>query len=139
MKKTLKAIILALVIGILVISLTGCGSDKIVATKTTEDEMMGSCKEEITITFKNDKVETIKMSMEFDNEETAQGMYGILSLGMSMDESGELEGLEIEQKGKKLIMKMDATTYAETEGVSDEDMSKEALKKSLEEDGYTVK
>ena len=139
MKKTLKAIILALVIGILVISLTGCGSDKIVATKTTEDEMMGSCKEEITITFKNDKVETIKKSMEFDNEETAQGMYGILSLGMSMDESGELEGLEIEQKGKKLIMKMDATTYAETEGVSDEDMSKEALKKSLEEDGYTVK
>lgn len=139
MKKTLKAVIFALVIGILVISLTGCGSDKIVATKTTEDEMMGSCKEEITITFKNDKVETIKMSMEFDNEETAQGMYGILSLGMSMDEAGELEGLEIEQKGKKLIMKMDATTYAETEGVSDEDMSKEALKKSLEEDGYTVK
>ena len=139
MKKTLKGLALALVMSLIVISLTGCGSDKLVATKTTEDEMMGNYKEEITMTFKNDKVETIEMSMEFDNEETAQGMYGLLSLGMSMDENGELEGMEVEQDGKKIIMTMDAQAYASSEGVSDEEMTKEALKEALEEDGYTVK
>ena len=103
MKKTLKALALSLVIGIMVISLTGCGSDKLVATKTTEDEMMGNYTEKITVTFKNDKVETIEMSMEFDDEETAQGMYGLFSLGMSMDESGELEGMDVKQDGKELV------------------------------------
>lgn len=139
MKKTLKGLALALVMGLIVISLTGCGSDKLVATKTTQDEMMGNYKEEAVITFKNDKVETIEISMEFDNEEMTQGMYGLLSLGMSMDTEGELEGLKIEQKGKKIIMKMDAETYAKSEGVSDEEMTKEALKEALEKDGYTVK
>lgn len=139
MKKTLKALALALVMGILVISLTGCGSNKLVATKTTEDEMMGNYKEQITMTFKNDKVETIEMSMEFDNEETAQGMYGIFSLGMSMDEEGQLDGMDVKQDGKKLVITMDAKAYAESEGVKDEEMTKEALKKALEEDGYTVK
>ena len=139
MKKTLKALALALVMGILVISLTGCGSNKLVATKTTEDPMMGNYKEQITMTFKNDKVETIEMSMEFDNEETAQGMYGIFSLGMSMDEEGQLDGMDVKQDGKKLVITMDAKAYAESEGASDEEMTKEALKKALEEDGYTVK
>lgn len=139
MKKTLKGLALALVMSFIVISLTGCGSDKLVATKTTEDEMMGNYKEKITMTFKDDKVETIEMSMEFDDEETAQGMYGLLSLGMSMDESGELEGMEVEQDGKKIIMTMDAEAYASSEGVSDEEMTKEALKEALEADGYTVK
>ena len=139
MKKTLKALALALVMGILVISLTGCGSNKLVATKTTEDEMMGNYKEEITVTFKDDKVETVEMNMEFDDEETAQGMYGLLSLGMSMDEEGQLEGLEVKQDGKKLIMKMDAKAFAASEELSDEDMTKETIKASLEEDGYTVK
>ncbi|MBQ2917343.1 MAG: hypothetical protein IJE59_04155 [Clostridia bacterium] len=139
MKKTLKALVLALVIGLIVISLTGCGGNKLVATKTTEDEMMGNCKEEITVTFKNDKVETVKMVMEFDDEETAQGMYGLLSLGMSMSEDGELNGMEFEQDGKKITMTMTAEAYAASEEVSDEDMTKEAIKAALEEDGYEVK
>ena len=56
-----------------------------------------------------------------------------------MDENGELEGMEVEQDGKKIIMTMDAQAYASSEGVSDEEMTKEALKEALEEDGYTVK
>lgn len=139
MKKTIKGLVLALLMGLIVISLTGCGQDKLVATKTTEDGMMGNYEEEVTVTFKKDKVETVKMAMEFENEETAQGMYGLLNMGMSMSEEGDLEGLKIEQDGKKIIMTMDAATFAESEGASDEDMTKEAIKKSLEEEGYTVK
>lgn len=101
--------------------------------------MMGNCKEEITVTFKNDKVETVKMVMEFDDEETAQGMYGLLSLGMSMSEDGELNGMQFEQDGKKITMTMTAEAYAASEEVSDEEMSKEAIKAALEEDGYEVK
>jgi len=140
MKKTLKGLVLAIIIGFAVISLTGCGEDKLVATKTTEDEMMGNYKEEITVTFKDDKLETVEMAMEFDKEETAQGMYGLFNMGMSMsEEEDSFEGMEVKQEGKKLIIKMDAKTFAESEGASDEDMTKEAIRKSLEEDGYTVK
>ena len=139
MKKTLKSLGILLIMGMMLFLLTGCGSDKLVATKTTEDDMMGNYKEEIVMTFKNDKVETMEMSMEFDDEETAQGMYGLYNMGLSTSEESDTEGMEVKQDGKKLVIKMDAKTYAETEGASDEEMTKEALKKALEEDGYTVK
>lgn len=139
MKKTLKAAILAVVMGLIIISLTACGSNKLIATKTTEDETMGNYKEEITMTFKDDKVETIEMSMEFDDEETAEAMYSLYSFGMSMSEEEAPEGMQVKREGKKFIMTMDATAYAEFEGVSDEEMTKEALKAELEADGYTVK
>ena len=139
MKKTLKGLVLLVLMVLIVISLTGCGSDKLVATKTSEDDTMGKYEETITVTFKKDKVETIKMEMEFEKEEIAQTMSGLFSLGMqSMDES-ETKGFEVKQDGKKLVISMDAAAYAESEGVSDEEMTKESLKKSLEESGYTVK
>jgi len=138
MKKTLKVLSLLLAMGLVLVSLAGCGSDKLVATKTTEDEMMGNYKEEIVMTFKDDKVETIEMNMEFDDEETAESMYGLFSFGMSMSEE-EPAGMDVKQDGKKLVITMDAKTYAESEGVSDEEMTKDALKAELEEEGYTVK
>ncbi len=139
MKKTLKSLALVLAMGVLVVSLAGCGSDKLVATKTTEDDLMGSYKEEIVMTFEDDKVTTIEMSMEFDDEETAEGMYSLFNMGMSMSEEEVPAGMEVKQDGKKLVIIMDAAAYADSEGVSDEEMTKEALKASLEEDGYTVK
>ena len=139
MKKTLKGLGILLIMGMMLVLLTGCGSDKLVATKTTEDDMMGKYKEEIVMTFKDDKVESIEMNMEFDDEETAQGMYGLYNMGLSMSEESDTEGMEVKQDGKKLVITMDAKAYAESEGASDEEMTKEALKKALEEDGYTVK
>ena len=139
MKKTIKALLLAIVIGLIVISLTGCGSDKIVATKTIEDESVGNYDSKITVEFKSDKLETVEMEMTFEKEEVAQGMYGILNMGMSMAEEEETEGIEIEQKGNKIIMKMDSKAFASSEGITDEDMTKEAIKKSLEDDGYKIK
>ena len=141
MKKTLKALALALVMGLIIISLTGCGGNKLVATKKVEDEMMGNYKEEIVMTFKDDKVETIEMSMEFDDEKTAENMAGVFGFMMSMpQEEGEsLAGMNVKQDGKKLVITMDAKTYAQSEGASEEEMTKEALKAALEEEGYTVK
>lgn len=139
MKKTLRALVLALVMGLIVISLTGCGSDKLVMTKETQDETLGNSKEEVIITFKEGKADTIKTITEFDNEEMAKGMYGLISLGMSMDAEGKLEGMEAKQEGKKLIVTINAKTYAESIELTEEEMTKEVMKKTLEEDGYTVK
>lgn len=138
MKKVAKSVALLLVMGMILVLLAGCGSDKLVATKTTEDDMVGSYKEEVVMTFEKDKVTNIEMSMEFDKEETAAAMYSMFNMGLSM--SGEdMEGMEAKQDGKKFIMTMDAKAYAESEGVSDEEMTKDAMKAALEADGYTVK
>lgn len=140
MKKTLKIGALILALATLLVLLTGCGGDKLVATKTTEDDGMGLGKyeETVEIKFKDDKVTEITMTSEFEKEESAQGMAAIFNMGVSM--AGEkMEGFEVEQKGKKVIIRMDAKLFAEQEGISEEGMTKEAMKKALEEDGYTVK
>ena len=139
MKETLKGIAIALAMGLILISLSACGGNKLVATKTTEDSMMGNYKEEIVFTFKNDKVDTVKMSMEFDKEETAKSMYSLYNLGMSMSDEEAPEGMEVKQDGKKLVITMNASMYAEQEDISDDKLTKEALKAELEEAGYTVK
>lgn len=139
MKRTLKNVSLVLMMGLVLLLLAGCGSDKLVATKTTEDSTMGTYKEEVVMTFKDDKVTDIEMSMEFDDEETASGMYALFNMGLSMSEDESTQGMEVKQDGKKLVITMDAQTYAKSEGVSDEEMTRDALKTALEEDGYTVK
>lgn len=139
MKKIAKSAALLLIMAIALVLLTGCGGNKLVATKTTDDANLGSYKEEIVMTFKNDKVNEIEMSMEFDDEEKAKAMYSLYNLGASMSDDASLEGMKVEQKGKKFIVKMDAKAYADSEGVSEDSMTKDALKSELESQGYEVK
>lgn len=139
MKKVAKSIALLLIMGIALVLLTGCGGNKLVATKTTEDGTIGKYKEEMTVTFKDDKVNEIEMSMEFDDEEKAKAMYSLYNVGASMSDDESLKGMKVEQKGKKLVVKMDAKAYAESAGASEDEMTKEALKSALEAQGYEVK
>lgn len=139
MKKVTKSAALLLIMGIALVLLTGCGGNKLVATKTTDDATIGKYKEEIVATFKNDKVNEIEMSMEFDDEEKAKAMYSLYNVGVSMSNDESLKGMKVEQKGKKLVIKMDAKAYAESAGASEDSMTKDALKKSFEEQGYEVK
>lgn len=139
MKKIAKSAALLLIMGIALVLLTGCGGNKLVATKTTDDATIGKYKEEMVVTFKDDKVNEIEMSMEFDDEEKAKAMYSLYNVGVSMSDDESLKGMKVEQKGKKLVVKMDAKAYAESAGASEDSMTKDALKKSLEEQGYEVK
>lgn len=139
MKKALKSIALLIIMGVALILLTGCGGDKLIATKTTEDSLMGNYEEEVVVTFKDDIVENVEMSMEFDSKETAEGMYGLYNMGVSMSEDESLVGLDVKLDDKKLVVTMDAKAYAAQGEMSQEEMSKEAIRKSLEESGYTVK
>ncbi len=139
MKKTLKSIVLLIIMGVALVLLTGCGGDKLVATKTTEDSLMGKYEEQVVVTFKDDVVENVEMSMEFDSKETAEGMYGLYNMGVSMSEDESLAGLNVKLDGKKLVITMDASAYASQGEMTQEEMSKDAIRKSLEESGYEVK
>jgi len=140
MRKVLINVGLLLIIGMVLILLTGYGADKLIATKTTQDDFMGLGKyeEKVEVELKNDKVTEIEMTYEFEKKEAAEGMTSILNLGISMSKE-ELEGITLEQKGNKVIITMDAKVFAEQEGVSEKEMTKEAMRSYLEEEGYTVK
>ena len=134
MKKTLKSLLLVSFMLVILLALTGCG-DKLVATRETE-EMGMKIEEEIEVSFKDDKVNKVKMTYTFDSKEQAEAMKSLFSLGMSMN--GETTNLDIKQKGKKLTIEADAEAYAELAG-EDVDISKDELREQLEEEGYTVK
>ena len=137
MKKTLKALLLVAFMLVTLLALTGCGDsgDKLVATRETE-EMGMKMEEEIEVSFKDDKVNKVKMTYTFDSKEQAESMKSLFTLGMSMN--GETTNLDIKQKGKKLTIEADAEAYAELAG-EDVDISKDELREQLEEEGYTVK
>lgn len=136
MKKTAKSIVLALVMGLLLIALTGCGANKLVATKSSDDEFMGKYEEKIEISFKNDKADQIVWTMEFEDEDKAESVASIFKLASNSDEDTKID---VEQKGKKVTLKMDAKSFASEEDMDDNSLSKEEMKKSLEDEGYTVK
>lgn len=134
MKKTLKIMLVVAFLSIALFALTGCGN-KLVATRESE-EMGMKMKEKVEISFKNDKVNKVKMTYTFDDKDTAESMKSLLSLGLTM--SGSSDGVEIKQSGKKVIITLDSEAYADMESEY-EDLSKDELKEALEEDGYTVK
>ena len=136
MKKTAKSLLLALVMGLLLIALTGCGSNKLVATKSSDDEFMGKYEEKIEVSFKNDKADQIVWTMEFEDEDKAESVASIFKMANSSDEDSKID---VEQKGKKVTLKMDAKSFASQEDMDDNSLSKEEMKKSFEEEGYTVK
>ena len=137
MKKTIKSLLLLSIMAIILLALTGCGGNKLVATKSSDgDDIFGKYEEKIEISFKDDKANEIVWTMEFEEEENAE------TLAEFFDEyQDEMEGLEVKQKGKKVILTMDSKAFAEQEGLSEDDnsLSREEIKKSLEEDGYEVK
>lgn len=139
MNKTIKALLMVAVIIVALFALTGCG-DKLVATKTTEEEgLTGEVvkyEEKIEIKFKDDKVNSVKMTFKFEDKEQAETMKSMFDLmAAMMDEDLEME---VKQSGKKLTIELDAEAYSEMSG-EEANMSKDDIKKSLEEDGYKVK
>ena len=130
MKKTAKSIVLALVMGLLLIALTGCGANKLVATKSSDDEFMGKYEEKIEISFKDDKADQIVWTMEFEDEDKAESVASIFKLANNSDEDTKID---VEQKGKKVTLKMDAKSFASEEDMDDNSLSKEEMKKSLED------
>ena len=146
MKKTLKVVLLMLCLLVVLLALTGCGN-KLVATKDVEETSdTPKHKEEVEVSFKNDKVDKVKMTFIFDNDDTAKKYVdeynAMLQLLKSFagEEEGEVNLPTLTQSGKKATMELDAKTFAEmSEDEKVESMTREEIKKSLEDEGYTVK
>lgn len=136
MKRILKQIVLVSIMLCLVMILTGCGN-KLVATKDMEENGI-KYKLEYVAKFKNNKVETIKITSEYEDEENAEEMYSVFNLMNAFAESEE-DKMDVVLEGKKVIMNLNAIQFAELEGDTEVDLSKEGLKKSLEEQGFKVK
>lgn len=134
MKKFLKISLLF----VLIFVLTACGSSKIVATKTETDSLSGEeIKATIEIKFdKDDKPTSMTLTQEYEDKETAEQVYGLLSgiMGMAGDE--EDLGMEIKHSGKKVTMEIDASSESFEYS---EDADIEELKQQLEDEGWDVK
>jgi len=135
MKKVLKNGVLILVMAVLMLGLVACGSDKLTATKETE-EMGAKYKEKFEVSFKDDKVEKIEFTFDFENEDDATEMYEGFKLINEL--SGKEEWFKnIEQNGKEV--KGEVSVKGLLGDDADNEINKEELKKKLEEEGYTVK
>ncbi len=140
MKKTLKILALIAILLVAVLALTGCGN-KLIATKDVEATSSApKHSEKIEMSFKDDKVNKVKMTYIFDNKddakEFADSYNALLSLASAFtSEDEEISLPTMEQKGKKAIMEVDSEMYSEMGG----DMTKDDFKASLEEEGYNVK
>lgn len=131
MKKLLKGSLLLAIMAIFVFALTGCAGNKLVATKTEDDSTFGKYEEKVEIKFKNKVATEMKRTMTFKDEDTAKKIVDLYKAW------GEDEGMT--QKGKKVIIKKDVTKYAESAGIEKDKLTKDYLKKLLEDEGYKVK
>lgn len=136
MKKLVKGSLLLMVVAMMLMALTGCGKNKLVATKSNsaDNSLLGAYDEKIEVTFKNDKADKIVWTMEFKDENKAKSAAGLYQMA-----SSEIDGLEVKQDGKKVVLNMSVKAFADTADMKDEDLSRDAFKKALEEQGYTVK
>jgi len=135
MKKTLKGVFLFVVMAVMLLAMTGCGeNNKLVATKEGEESGFGKYKETVEVTFKDKKADQITMTRELEDQDKADSISKALEyLG-----ADAFNGMDVKVDGKKVIMTLNAKDFL-GDDVKDEDLSRDSIKKELEDDGYKVK
>lgn len=97
MKKTL-----VLGIGALLL-FTGCGSNKVVCTQTTEED--GKKMElQVTANMKDNKVSTVDATIKFEDDTTASQYCGLMQLFNSFTED-ESKKIDVKCSGKNITIK----------------------------------
>lgn len=133
MKKALKISALLLIVVAMLVSLTGCFKNKLVATKhvDAENSMVGAYDEKIEITFKKDKADKIVWTMEFEDNDKAEKIASLYD--------GLIKEADVNQKGKKVTITLKTKDFADQNDMKEDDLTKDNLAKKLEEEGYKVK
>ena len=131
MKKTAKSILLVTILAIVLLALTGCGGDKLVATKSSD---LGE--EKVEISLKDDKIKEIEWTITCEDKDDAKEGAEVFE-----ELAKDTEGMKVKQSGKKVVLTMDAKAFSTFAGadISDESISKDDLKKMFEEMDYEVK
>ncbi|MBR3721108.1 MAG: hypothetical protein IKN09_05190 [Clostridia bacterium] len=144
MKKTAKSLLIVMIMAMVLATLTGCGdkkSDKekksdsntLVATKTLNDSTLGTYKETVEISFENDKAKKVTITMDFEEEKDAESAEAMLKYVAQVSEN-----ISFERNGKAIVATMGTEEFIGQENLDDEDLSKDSLRKELEDDGYTI-
>ena len=143
--------------GILAVSIlfiTGCGGEKTLTCTNSEEDSGIKMKQEITMTFKDDKVSYVKMSI--DNEATDDTIIDNWDMFVSMLDSQfeetDKDGVRLKTKNNadKHIYNVsleinvekasdDALSEYGLDGIADANATYEDTKKDAEADGFTCK
>ncbi|MBR2241494.1 MAG: hypothetical protein IJ890_09025 [Clostridia bacterium] len=131
MKKTAKSVLLALMMVVLMLALTGCGEKKIVGTAEEDD-----VKSTVEIKYdKNDKATEIKMIYECKSNDDAKEATESFK-----KELGEKDGITVKQSGKKVTVTMKVKAFAESYGLdydkNADKLTKDSMKEMFESMGY---
>ena len=144
MKKISKYFIVTVLLTMMVFVFAGCSEkkvennkstneEKLVATKTVQSDIAGEYETRFEFVFENEKLTKVTNISELKTENEAEVFMAVVNA--SKNET--IKGIEYEQDGNKVIMKMDADTYASMSNTKT--LTKDAIKKDMEKRGYTVK
>ena len=143
--------------GILVVSIlfiTGCGGEKTLTCTNSEEDSGIKMNQEITMTFKDDKVTYVKMSI--DNEATDDTIIDNWDMFASMLDSQfeetDKDGVSLKTNNNKdkhiynVSLEIDLTKASDDalseyglDGIADANATYEDTKKDAEADGFTCK
>lgn len=137
------------------ILLTGCGAEKTLTCSKTEDSSAGiSVEQKISMTFKNDKVSNIEMSVNSKaTSDTIKTYWDTFASTLDAQYPSKNEdGITISTENNKenyeykINMGFDLNKASDDvleeyglDGIADSNSKLEDVKKSAEEDGYTCK
>lgn len=129
MKKVLKVASILAVVFAMLFALTGCGGNKLVATKDHDDNE----KETVEISFnKDNEAEKIKMVYKLSSDsdakdafESAKSLYG--------------DNVKVKRSGKKVEITMNYDEFAKSMGIYSKKLTKDDAKTMFEKAGYKVK
>ncbi len=128
MKNILKYASLVIFAIVMLVILTGCGSDTIVATMDSSDPNIGAYKMKIEVMFEGDVISSVKTNMSFEDEKIA-----------NLAVSGESEdGIKMEKEGNTVYAELTAEEYKEMYDIDLSNMSKEEIIQQFKDEGFTV-
>ena len=134
--------------------MTGCGGEKTLTCTNSEENSGMKMDQEVTMTFKDDKVTYVKMSI--DNEATDDTIIDNWDMFASMLDSQfeetEKDGVSLKTNNNKdkhtynVSLEIDLTKASDDalaeyglDGIADEKATYEDTKKEAEADGFTCK
>lgn len=144
MKKTSKNFIISLLLIIMVFAFTGCSKnkvetdklsteEKIIATKIVKSDIVGEYETRFEFVFENEKLIKVINTSILKTENQAE----VFMAAVSASENEILNDIEFEQDDNKVIMKMNASTYALLSNTKT--LTKDVIKNDMEKSGYTIK
>lgn len=122
----MRGLKLVAVLTVAILFLTGCGNNEKTLTCTNTEEQSGiSMEQKVTMTFKEDKISYVKMSV--NSKATSSLIENNWDMFASMMDE------QFEERNE------DALSEYGLDGITDESSTYEQTKKDAEEDGFTCK